>query len=206
MICCYLCVKVFKPKGTIIIAAVLYGCGYLMSTWYGIVSPSVFVQLYYKIFKTVENGVLYGFLFVEIGAAISRGTRGKVNSFIFSAVGFCVCFILMIFEANIIRTNPMNYGGSIELIKVPITSYFLFQLIISIRLEEKKIFLKLRNMSTLIYLSHCWIIRLIKMFYAIAKINISSVALFFETLALSVLFSIVVISFSGKCKCLRILF
>lgn len=206
VICCYFSIKLFKTKGAVIISAVLYGCGYLMSTWYGTVSSNIFVQLYFKIFKTAENGLLYGFLFVAIGAVISCETKHKEKSIIFSIVGFVVSFILMIFEAVIIQTNPMSYGGSFELITVPIASFFLFKLIMAIKLEDKKIFIIMRNMSVLIYLSHCWIIRFLKMIYAIMNINTNSVVLFFETLALSILFSVFVISFSKKYKFFRFLF
>lgn len=114
------------------------------------------------------------------------------------AIGFAVSFIGMLLEAKIIGEADINYNGNIELLTVVIATYCMFNLIVSWRPVNNKKYIVLRNISTLIYLSHCFIIRSVKMVLGVWDRQITTYILFVVVLVLSFLFSVIVIKSSSK--------
>lgn len=203
MIFCFL-QKITNIKIIIIIASVLYAFSYSISTWYGVVQNSHFVNLYYRIFITSENGLLYGLLFFAIGSYIRFSKRDDNINFLF--IKMILSFVAVCAEAYFVNRFSSNIHGSVVLLTIPVAIYFLFQVILNIKLTESKKYKVLRELSTIIYLSHCWIIRALKMVAAFLKLDISSIMLFFATVSLTMVFSIIMLKFIvPKYKQLRFL-
>ena len=79
----------------------------------------------------------------------------------------------MIVEVILIKEYGLNRDGVANVVMLPVVAYFLFNLILKLNITgDAKIYRKLRDYSTLIYLSHCYFIRSIKFFISIKKRNI----------------------------------
>lgn len=148
------------------------------------------IDWYYKIFSTVENVLMFGLVFTSIGMYIAKARpQAKRHRDI---------ILLLIIEAVIINKMGYNKDGICNLITLPFVVYYLFKIILSIELKEKKVYGKLRDYSTLIYLSHCYIIRVLKLFFAVVNIDISRTILFVITYILSLSFAIIVRYFAKE--------
>lgn len=181
--------KLNIPKPAIVfLALILYAAGCLTSSWYKLFEGNIIVETYYNIFVSVDNGILSGMVFVAIGMIIAENEKN--TNILFDAIGVIVLFSLMVIECHIINKMGLNREGAANIVVLPGAIFFMFRLILSIKIDGKEeVFRKLRDYSTLIYLSHCFIIRSIKMLIGIAKMEISYVLLFAITLLLSFIFA-----------------
>jgi len=170
-------------------SGVLYVIGVLISSWYKAVDGNFIVEGYYKIFLTTENGLLNGLLFFAIGAYISKyGYKiSSKTAFICALIGFCV----LVGEVILAYNMQYNKDGVCKLFTLPIVSAFLFlgivQLPVSVATERCRTF---RDWSTLIYVSHGMIIRVIGILVGIVGLKLPHSILFIATILLAWLFAI----------------
>lgn len=196
-------VKISK-ESILLLSLMLYIVGCLISSWYKIFEGNIIVENYYKIFVTCDNGIFCGLVYVATGMFIAENK--KSSNIVCDIIGFFVLFSLVIVECYAINKIGLNRNGVANIITLPAAVFFMFRLILNIKVNGNEMFFrKLRDYSTLIYLSHCFIIRSIKLFTGIIKVNISYAVLFIITMALSMLFAMCVRKISEKhhwCKLL----
>ena len=200
--------KLNLPKESILILSfILYIAGCLISSWYKMFENNIIVQTYYDIFVTVDNGLLCGMVYVAIGMFIAE--KDKCSNILFDAIGFIVLFSLMIVECHLINEFGFNRNGVANIIMLPAAVFVMFRLILNIRVSGREdVFRRLRDYSTLMYLSHCFIIRSIKLVAGIFDVNISYVVLFIITLMLSLAFAAIVryLSTNKKCTWIKLIY
>ena len=171
----------------VLIAAAFYLFGVLIGTWYGAWENNSFVKAYYTVFLTTANGLLFGFLFTSMGMYVAeQKTPLREGNFKSSTLWFVFTFILLVIESIVIRKAGMS--KSFNQCMLPVCVYTLFIMILCIECKGE-FYTRLRNYSTLIYLSHCFIIRTIMLIAGIFDISLPYTVLFIITLALALLFS-----------------
>lgn len=172
-------------------AGLLYTIGVLISSYYEIFSGIFFVKWYYSIFEGTENALLEGLFLFVIGAGISNYS---INLEL-KKVSLCFAFSLLIMfgEVFLVYTFSKNYNGTCKLFTLPVVSALLFLTIIQLPISwEGKRCAKLRDYSTLIYVSHCLFIRMIGIILGILKLHLSYSLLFFLTSLFSLSFAVAV--------------
>lgn len=191
--------KIQEPRVIVAIAAVFYAVRVIIGSWYGLFDDHLVIDLYYSIFKGTDNALLCGFIFVAIGMAIAeQENKPKIKQ---NLIAFLAFLVIVIVEAYIIKTAGFNRNGVCHLISLPFATYFLFRLILSLDVKGNADRYKyLRVCSTLIYLSHCIIIRNVKMVFSIIDINVSGIILFILALIISLAFAIIVRYFAEERK------
>ena len=94
--------------------------------------------------------------------------------------------ICMSVEAWTLRRSNTAYGDSTVMFFMPFASAFLFLLILNIQLRDRKIFFRLRDDSTLIYLVHCIVIRCTIVAKAVFNFQTHSMIHFLFVLVISI--------------------
>lgn len=173
---------------TLIISAMVYIIGVMISSWYNIFGNNYICNLYYTLFKTTDNGLFTGFIYVSVGMIIAN--IKCTNSFI-SWIMSGMLFAAIVAEAVLIRSCALNRDNVCELITMPIFIYFLFCGILSIKCKGDK-YIYLRNYSTLIYLVHTFIIRSLKLLLGVIKVNLPYTIMFLTVLTLSLGFAVII--------------
>lgn len=175
----------------LIISSIIYVLGVFISSYNKLFDGFVLVDWYYSIFNTVDNGLFEGLLFFTIGANIAYiNPQIKIKK---TALLFVCTFLILIGEAVCVYIVKYNKNGVCELFTLPIASTLLFLTVLGLNLSNNEnTYKKLRDYSTLIYLIHCFVIRLLKILFAVVKISVPNVLLFVITLVLSLAFAIVV--------------
>lgn len=189
------------------VSGILYVLGVLLSSWYKVVEGNFIVEWYYKIFLTTENGLLNGFLFFAVGACISKyGFKIPYKTaLICAAIGFCV----LVGEVILVYNMQYNKDGVCKLFTLPIVSMLLFlgivQLPVNIPTERCRVF---RDWSTLIYVSHGIIIRVLGIMIGIVGLKLPYSILFIMTILLAWLFAITVryLTKNKNVKILKVLY
>ena len=188
--------RIKSPTLTVIISLIPYIIGVLISSWYEIFKDKTIIDLFYKDFATVDNGVMLGVMFVAIGMYISRvKPQGHKTKDLILCFSF---FLLLVAEVILIKKMGYNKNGVCNPVTLPFVTYYLFKLILSVNLRDSKIYAKLRDYSTLIFLSHGIIIKLLNTAFAIINIEVSSAVVFIITITLSLTFAIVVRYFAKE--------
>ncbi len=179
--------RIQSPKVIVAVATIPYVIGVVISSYYGLFGGAPVIDWYYAIFKTVDNGIMHGVMFVSIGMYIAKA---KPNIVRFRDITFfIIAFVTIIGEAILINKLAYNRAGECNLIALPIAAYYLIKVILSIDLRDNKIYAYLRDYSTLIYLSHCFIIRTLKLSFEVININVGNIGLFIITVVLSLIFA-----------------
>lgn len=183
----------------------LYTFGCAISSWYGVFENSILVNTYYTIFETVDNGILNGMIFVSVGMIIAENENRQ--SVFYNISGFILSLSLLFAESYIVNVSNLNKSGVCNNFLLPVVIFFMFKLILSIKIEGKEsMFKTFRDFSTLIYLSHCFIIRTIKLLASITDITLSHTVLFIITLLLSSVFAASIRELSKKYAWCRLLY
>lgn len=133
----------------------LYFIGYLINIytpiWQDLPIISIFFGFFTKVFSTARNGIFFGPMYVAIGLLLAKTRRlpKKVNG-----IGFLVSYGLLVIEIWIYgKIGVLRDLSSMYLLLVPV-SYFLVNLLLTIRLPYKPIYRSLRDDSLIIYTSH----------------------------------------------------
>ncbi len=138
-----------NTKFLIVVAIVFYLFGALGFSYLQL-AEGTFIEKYYlfyrSIFYTSRNGVFFGFPFVAIGALIAFNATSKNTDLIFTLIFSC----LYIMEAVIIKYK-LKANVDMGLLLVP-SVFFMLRWLVNIELPNRKIFIRLRNLSMLIFL------------------------------------------------------
>lgn len=102
------------------------------------------LQLYYKHFYTMRNGLFYGTFFVALGLWFAK-TKTRL-SFKVSAVGFVGSLALMFLEA-------LHYHNLNCVFMAAPASFFMISAAMAVKWKNRKLYPRLRSMSQWVYLS-----------------------------------------------------
>lgn len=204
---CFYLRKIFSFKTIIIIAAVFYLCACLITNYYGLMekipSLSFIMDRYYSFFETAKNGLLFGFIFVAIGGVISeskwllRISRVKVFTLLIIS-GFMVALESVLPKL----CGFSSFGCDIKISLMPFT-VFLMLLLINENLPDKKIYITMRKMSLMMFLSQRIFISLANIFLTETIIHKNSLLYFLFILSTTMAFSACIIKLSEKIKLLK---
>lgn len=185
-----------SPKVIVAISTIPYVIGIAITSWHGLFDNNAVTEWFYKIFESADNGLMYGVMFISIGMYHAK-VKPQINKL--KDIILCVIFFgILVAEAFIIDKMGYNRGGECNLLTLPFVIWYFFKIVLSIDLKDNKIYGRLRDYSTLIYLSHCFIIRALKMVFAIGNINISYIVLFVLTFILALMFANIVRYFAKE--------
>ena len=197
-----------SKKSLIAIAVVLYVFGMFGYTYnFAIANTPIqeFYDVYNNLFFTVRNGVFNATPFIIMAYSISEGynpreTKKSVKYFI----GSVIFLFLMVAESFILKMKFNVTGMDIGVFLVPLT-YFLMKWCLSLNLKDSKIYLWLRKLSVLIFVSQrLFLTALPTVFYGVfERIYANSYIGLFAVIAFTVIFSIVLIVLSKKIKVLK---
>lgn len=104
---------------------------------------------YKSIFVTWRNGFFNAFIFTAIGCYLSQNNRLNI---VWSLLGSCFFGIGFLIEAFVLKRLVPSADANFLILLVPF-SYFFFDLVCSIKLPDSKIYVPLRKMSMLIFVS-----------------------------------------------------
>ena len=211
----FLLKKKVKLKYIIIIAILLYVIGLLGDTYYQIIRIAKsnhilnnIITNYEAYFHTTKNGLFFGTIFVLMGAIIAHQNT-KID-FKWTYIGVFVSYLLLMIEISLLTNNfnPKDYNMYISI--VPLV-YFIFHLLLNIKLKDHKVYKKLRIISILMFFSHRMFIylsyNLISKLFIKYKVNLINYH-FLIALFITILFSVLIeeLSQTKKLKVLKYLY
>jgi len=134
-----------------VVALVLYVLGAVEYSYHTLspITDSI-NDSYVAIMKSWRNGIFNGFIYSCIGCIIANGD-GKLN-LTKSIVGTCVFGVAFLAEAFLMKRIVPSADANFLFMLVPF-SYFFFDLVCRIPLPDSKIYVPLRKMSMLIFVS-----------------------------------------------------
>lgn len=163
----YYFIKKLGNRKTFITVIVLYIIGLLGDSYYW-VAQNVYILSYiydfiFKICDYTRNGLFYASIFLYLGYFIKVKRVNIKKSFLYSVI----FFIGMIIEGMILHKFNLQKHDSMYILLIP-TMYFLFDYLINISNTQN---LKLRNVSTIIYIFHPLFIVGIRFISGICKVE-----------------------------------
>lgn len=104
---------------------------------------------YIAVMKTWRNGIFNGFVYACIGLKIAMGGRGTVRQDTLFTVVFGAAFLI---EAFLMKRIAPSSDANFLFMLVPF-SYFFFRYVLDIQIPDSSIYVPLRKMSMLIFVS-----------------------------------------------------
>lgn len=156
----YFLLKKLKFKLVFIISIILYIIGLFGDSYYYLNSEFI-INIYEKIFLIFDytrNGLFYTPIFLLLGYCINNKKINKRKSITL----FLTFYVLMLLEGIILHKYNLQRHDSMYIMLLP-TMYYLFNFLINYKTEN----VKCRNIATIIYIFHPFIIVTIRF---IAKI------------------------------------
>ena len=211
----FLLEKKVKLKYIIIIAILLYIIGLLGDTYYQIIRIAKsnhilnnIITNYETYFQTTKNGLFFGTIFVLMGVIIAH--KNIKMDFKWAYIGTFLSYVLLMIETSLLAKyfNPKDYNMYISI--VPLV-FFIFHLLLNVKLKDHMVYKKLRIISILIFFTHRMFIylsnNLISTIYIKYKVNLTNYH-FLITLFITILFSILIeeLSQTKKLKILKYLY
>lgn len=203
----FLVTKLSKVQ-LIVVSVLLYIFGMFGATYYFVVSGTpvgTFYDWFLLVFKTTRNGVFNAIPFICMGYFASNlklePSKNKAIKY-----GACagVSLVLMVAESFILKLK-FNVTGMDVGIFVAVFTYFLLMTALYIDLKERKIFIWIRKLSILIFVSQRLFLSLLPYFFpkVFNVLYANSYLGLIIVLALTIVFSIGFILLSNKVKFLK---
>ena len=149
-------VNKFSKKSILLIVSFLYLFSMLGASYNFILEGTFlegFFDLYLLIFKSSRNGLFNAVPFIFMGYLCTKETKSEETKLAFKDILLSILFVaLTIVECVILKFKFDVSGGDVVLFLVP-SSYYVVKSCISIKLKENKIWLWMRNLSLLMFLS-----------------------------------------------------
>ncbi|SKA93862.1 hypothetical protein SAMN05443428_1152 [Caloramator quimbayensis] len=142
-------------------------------------------------FVSAKNGLPFGFMFVMLGALISRYNINIKKEKIF----LLFSFLMLFFEANILRFLNVSKDNNMY-ISLIFVDFFLMLILIKVDLKENTIYKSLRDISLLVYCSHPLFIYIVSKIYKIVfngQSYMNNLFLFINVTVISIIFSMVIL-------------
>lgn len=207
----YLLSKRFNLKTVFIIAVPFYFFGILGSSYFGITQKIPFLfnvfGIYYTCLKSVKNGLLFGFIFVALGACIAEYEDNIKLKPSLCFLGFSAGMILLAVETFVINISDINVKGCDLVISVIPTTVFM--LLLALKWNPggtDKMYLVFRKYSLLMFLVQRIPISIIELFFNDTILMTNSIVNFTAIFAITLLLSFVIIHLSDRFKFLKCLY
>lgn len=206
----YLLKKILSYKQILILSLVVYLFTLGGSSYYGLVTNLPFIKgvydLYYSFFDTIKNGLLFGMLFVSLGAYvcenednITAGAKG-IKAF----VPVVLFGIVLAIEEFVIAYFGWNSKGVDTVISLIPFTYFLAKFLLVTEFKVKdNICVKMRKYSILMFLTQRIPISIIDFFFSNTLVATNSILNFITVLATTMLISFAILKLSEKFKILK---
>ena len=140
-----------KTWKLLVVGGMLFGIGCICDNWYFNQQLPMKLQqvlnIYFKYFLTVRNGVFYGFFFVALGLWFAK-TKVKIP-FFGAMAGAFFCILLMLLEVRHCSNTNMVFTSAPAV-------FFLFSALSKVQWKNRKLYPRLRAVSEWIYLSHVY--------------------------------------------------
>lgn len=134
-----------------IVALILYVFGAVEYSYHSLSSITNSINdSYVAVMKSWRNGIFNGFIYACIGYIMAKG-KSKLN-LVKSSIGTCCFGVAFLAEAFLMKRIAPSADANFLLMLVPF-SYFFFDLVCRIPLPDSKIYIPLRKMSMLIFVS-----------------------------------------------------
>lgn len=176
----------------------------LASSYYGVITErveflKVTVDLYYSIFDTIKNGILFGMIFVTIGGIFSD----KKSVLKLKADIILIIVFWGLLAGEQLFLSKFNVRGIDTVIAICPLSFFIFDFVLKIRLKDSNIWYALRKYSMLMFLCQRIPLSVIEMFMSGSIIYTNTMLFFIVVLSSTLLISFVIIMLSKKIKLLN---
>ncbi len=186
----------------------LFAC--LGSSYYGLTKQipliSDLFNVYYSFFDTIKNGVLFGFVYVALGGIFSENTEKLILPIKKSILWIVVFFATMATETVGQRLLGWSAKGvDTKLMLLPL-SFFIFSFVLSINCKSKSVYIWMRKLSLMMFLSQRIFLSLFDIFLNDTIFVQNSVIYFSSILGLTLLFSFAFIKLSDKIKVLKMFY
>lgn len=187
----------YTKKGVIFtleVSLILYFIGYLINIfgpiWESLPYISIVYGFFVKMIVTARDGFFFAPLFIGIGLMCSQMRRPTLKA---CSIGFAASFIGLILEVCAYSAlGVLNDQSSMFLMLIP-ALYFFMNMMLQIKIPKKAVYVKMRQESTLIYVSHILFARLL-----LLVIPEYHLVVYLVTLALAQFFASTVLRLSDK--------
>lgn len=209
----YLLHKKLSYKTIFLISAIIYIFTLAGSSYYGLATKIPFIkgifELYYSFFDSIKNGVLFGMIFVSLGALVSENEEIITKKTTAFKAFILVCFfaIILAIEEFLVAYFNFNMRGVDTVISlVPFGYFFIrFLLVFDVKVSDETCIL-MRKYSILMFLCQRIPLSIIEMFMGNTIIATNSIVFFFVVLITTLLISFVILKGSEKIKILKYAF
>lgn len=184
------------------IAIALYVIGMLLNVYGAPLQELPYVGSvisgYHAIFTTSRNGLFFAPIYLVLGIYAQMFLQGSYRKQ--SALALLISFGLYCGEAYALRYfGIMHDLTSMYLLLVP-TIFFLFIFLMQLPLKSQQIFVLLRKMSLLIYVSHIYFI-----FLFLQVLDLGNLLVYILSMLCSCIFALLVIGLSKRFSLLKVL-
>ncbi len=206
----YLLRKKLNYKQIFILSCVIYIFTLGGSSYYGLATNVPFIKAiydaYYSFFDTIKNGLLFGMIFVSLGAYVSEN-EGKITATSTSIKSIIPVFafgILLAVEEFLIAYFNWNSKGVDTVISLVPFTYFLarFLLVTNFNISDR-VCVMMRKYSILMFLTQRIPISIIDLFLANTPVATNSALNFITVFAVTIFISYVIIKLSEKFTVLK---
>ncbi len=201
----YLLRKKMSYEKIFLLAIPFYTIACFGSSYYGISENlsviSDLYNIYFYIFDTIKNGILFGWIYVALGGIFSEKTLEEkpVKYFVFSGVFYVLMAGETVAQAFL---GWSTNGVDTKFMLVPLTIY-LFMFVMSLNIKSGPAFIWMRKLSLLMFLSQRIFLTLFDWFLADTIFVKNSMIYFISILSLTLIFSVVFIKLSEKVTVLK---
>lgn len=170
-------------KTAFMVSLILYLLGYMINVfapfWMVLPGFDVAYSIFEKTLVTARDGIFFAPVFVCIGliAAKVRPLRQGL-----SAAGLVISMLCLILEVFLYWKLDILSSQTCMFLSLVPAVYFLFELLIKIRIPWKPFYRQLRKESTLIYVSHILFARILLLLLPDAHLIVYLLTLFFSQL------------------------
>jgi len=176
----------------------LLGTGYYNLTIKLPIIGAIF-KAYYVVFDTMKNGLFFALIFMAIGGAFANSKKLVLTSKKLNILLIVIAWILLAVEQFIISKFGLGNSCDTVLFLVPL-SVLLFNLVLSINLPDKPIYLLFRKLSVLMFLTQRIPLSIIEMLFRKTILYTNSLIFFIVVLTVTFLISCAILKLSEKIK------
>ena len=161
--------KQWDIKYILCLSALLYFIGGIEYTYHDL-NPllQAINDDYIKIFVSWRNGVFNGFIFAVIGLMVAKKDFNRMP-IAYSVVGTLIFLVVFIAEAFLMKKIVPNSDANFIFMLIPFTYFFLI-LVCQIKISDSKLWIWLRNLSLLTFVSQRLFLSAIPSVFHSAKI------------------------------------
>lgn len=196
----YILSKWMCNKALLTLSLLLFVLGTFVET-YNFISPLLNWELYKTIFITTRNGLFFGFVFVVLGKIISEKVLfQKVRYDVLIIISVCLVAAEGVFLSVLKEKNLINMNFSSLFLSI-----FLVLIFKELNVKANKTTLRtIRNMSTIIFCLHPWIMRIFA--YINHRLGLNGISLTIIVLVSTILSAWIIEELSNRVALLRKLY